>query len=108
VGVLVFVSVGVRVGVDVAVEVRVAVEVTELVREEVNVNVGEPVGDTEVVDDGDAVIEEVGVSVPKTPMGMTVAAPVFMGWRVNIESLQAGGVRISWLMGSTTTKRCFT
>jgi hypothetical protein len=93
----------------VAVFVRDAVVVLVGVLVEVKtlVTVGDMVG---VVTVPEGVVETVGVlvSVPNTPMGMTVAAPVFIGWRVKIESLQAGGVRISWLMGSTTTRRCFT
>ena len=66
--------------------------------------------EVEVVNVPDGVVETKGalVSVPKTPMGMTVGVPVYMGWRVRIEFRQPGGVRISWLMGSTTTRRCFT
>jgi hypothetical protein len=93
----------------VAVFVRDAVVVLVGVLVEVKtlVTVGDMV---DVVTVPEGVAETVGVlvSVPNTPMGMTVAAPVFIGWRVKIESLQAGGVRISWLMGSTTTRRCFT
>lgn len=113
VNVAVLVEVKVRVGE--AVNVRVAV----LVREAVVVFVGVLVEVNTLVTVGvmvdvakvtEGVIEIVGVliSVPKTPMGMTVGAPVFIGWRVKIESLQAGGVRISWLMGSTTTRCCLT
>ena len=86
---------GVIVFVGILVEVRTVVTVGDM---------------TDIVIVAEAAVKAVGglVLVLKTPMGMTVAVPVFMGWRVKIEFLQAGGVRISWLMGSTTTRRCFT
>jgi len=99
----------VRDGEAVGVRVCVADEEGVIVADELTVGV--IVGVAAVtVKDPVVVTEETGilVSVPKIPMGMTVAAPVLIGWRVKIESLQAGGVRISWLMGSTITRRCFT
>lgn len=88
----------VRVTVAVKVGVRVRVPTAVMVGGNVSA-VTEPVGVTDSVG--------IPVSVPKIPIGMTVAVPVFIGWRVKMESLHAGGVRISWLMGSTTKRRCF-
>lgn len=84
----------VHVGVAVLVREAVVVFMGVLVEVKMGVTVGEMV---DVVIVLEAVVRTVGVfvSVPKTPMGMTVAAPVLIGWRVKIESLQAGGVRIS-------------
>jgi hypothetical protein len=74
----------VRDAVEVIVGVLVEVPTVVMVGDEVRA-VEEPV----------AVVVGVDVSVPKTPIGMTIAAPVFIGWRVKIESLHAGGVNIS-------------
>lgn len=120
--VAVLVRVGVRVGVavfvlvDVNVCVGVAVVVIVLVREAVAVDEGVRVNvDKDVlVGLNVTVTEPVGVTVPVTvlvpitPTGITVAVPEGIAWGVRIESFQAGGVRISSLMGSTMTSCCFT
>jgi hypothetical protein len=106
--VTVAVAVRVRVGEDVDVGVLVIDAVSDRVGD--REGVGVMVGVTGMVAEGvcETVTVDSGVSVAKTPIGTTVAVRPRSAKGVKIESFQAGGVRISWLMGSTTARRCFT
>lgn len=116
--VIVFVEVDVRVFVEVSVTVEVDVRVGVPVLDAVAVGEEDLVGDLEIVKVGSgviavadcksvAVVVAVVVSVAKTPIGTTVGGPPNSDSGVKIDSFQAGGVRISCLIGSTTRSCCF-
>jgi hypothetical protein len=91
----------------VLVSVVVLVDVDEFVDVEAKVMVGKEVeAVTEVVDEEASV--GVLVSVPKTPIGITIAVPGGTVCGVRIESFHAGGVRISLLTGSMIARCCLT